>query len=68
MFKRRELATNDPDSDAWSDLTSEFSETKLRKNPNIRTSTPNMTRHSSSISSKEVGQIRQQLFGELTCN
>ena len=47
------------------DVTSEFSDTKLRKHPNIRTSTPNITRHSSSLSSKEVGQIRRQLTGLL---
>jgi hypothetical protein len=57
------LLPSDLGSDAWSDLTSEFSDTKFRKHPNIRTSTPNMTRQSSSLSSKEVGQIRKQLTG-----
>ena len=63
MAGRHALPPSDLGSDAWSDLTSEFSDTKLRKHPNIRTSTPNMTRHSSSVSSKEVGQIRKQLTG-----
>lgn len=54
---------SDLGSDAWSDLTSEFSDTKMRRQPNVRTSTPNMTRQSSSFSSKEVGQIRKQLTG-----
>ncbi|CAF1594563.1 unnamed protein product [Rotaria magnacalcarata] len=61
MNHRRGGPPSDLGSDAWSDLTSEFSDTKLRKHPNIRTSTPNITRHSSSLSSKEVGQIRKQL-------
>ena len=64
MAARVGLPPSDLGSDAWSDLTSEFSDTKLRKHPNIRTSTPNMTRQSSSISSKEVGQIRKQLTGK----
>ena len=64
MPERRGPLPSDLGSDAWSDLASEFSDTKLRKDPNIRTSTPNMTRQSSSISSKEVGQIRKQLSGE----
>lgn len=61
--RRHGALPSDLGSDAWSDLTSEFSDTKLRKHPNIRTSTPNITRYSSSISSKEVGQIRKQLTG-----
>jgi hypothetical protein len=67
MARRQCLPPSDLGSDAWSDLTSEFSDTKFRKHPNIRTSTPNMTRQSSrqssSQSSKEVGQIRKQLTG-----
>ena len=63
MIRRHNALPSDLGSDAWSDLTSEFSDTKLRKHPNIRTSTPNITRHSSSLSSKEVGQIRRQLTG-----
>jgi hypothetical protein len=63
MARRHGHLPSDLGSDAWSDLTSEFSDTKLRKHPNIRTSTPNITRHSSSLSSKEVGQIRKQLTG-----
>lgn len=63
MARRNGLPPSDLGSDAWSDLTSEFSDTKFRKHPNIRTSTPNMTRQSSSQSSKEVGQIRKQLTG-----
>jgi hypothetical protein len=63
MARRRVLPPSDLGSDAWSDLTSEFSDSKFRKHPNIRTSTPNMTRQSSSQSSKEVGQIRKQLSG-----
>ena len=63
MTRRHGLLPSDLGSDAWSDLTSEFSDTKFRKHPNIRTSTPNMTRQSSSQSSKEVGQIRKQLSG-----
>jgi hypothetical protein len=63
MARRHCLPPSDLGSDAWSDLTSEFSDTKFRKHPNIRTSTPNMTRQSSSQSSKEVGQIRKQLTG-----
>ncbi|CAF3879730.1 unnamed protein product [Rotaria sp. Silwood1] len=59
--RRHAPLPSDLGSDAWSDLTSEFSDTKLRKHPNIRTSTPNITRYSSSLSSKEVGQIRKQL-------
>jgi hypothetical protein len=65
MIRRHGMLPSDLGSDAWSDLTSEFSDTKLRKHPNIRTSTPNITRHSSSLSSKEVGQIRRQLTGLL---
>jgi hypothetical protein len=65
MVRRHGILPSDLGSDAWSDLTSEFSDTKLRKHPNIRTSTPNITRHSSSLSSKEVGQIRRQLTGLL---
>lgn len=61
------MLPSDLGSDAWSDLTSEFSETKLRKHPNVRTSTPNITRHSSSLSSKDVGQIRRQLTGIDIC-
>ncbi|CAF0736245.1 unnamed protein product [Rotaria sp. Silwood1] len=61
MTHQHGVPPSDLGSDAWSDLTSEFSDTKLRKHPDIRTSTPNITRHSSSISSKEVGQIRKQL-------
>ena len=61
MIRRNGMLPSDLGSDAWSDLTSEFSETKLRKHPNVRTSTPNITRHSSSLSSKDVGQIRRQL-------
>ncbi|CAF0840307.1 unnamed protein product [Rotaria sordida] len=61
MAHQRNVLPSDLGSDAWSDLTSEFSDTKLRKHPHIRTSTPNITQHSSSISSKEVGQIRKQL-------
>ncbi|CAF3354215.1 unnamed protein product [Rotaria socialis] len=61
MTRRHGNLQSDLGSDAWSDLTSEFSDTKLRKHPNIRTSTPNITRYSSSLSSKEVGQIRKQL-------
>ncbi|CAF2702699.1 unnamed protein product [Rotaria sp. Silwood2] len=61
MARQHGVLPSDLGSDAWSDLTSEFSDTKLRKHPHIRTSTPNITRHSSSISSKEVGQIRKQL-------
>lgn len=68
MAARHGLPPSDLGSDAWSDLTSEFSDTKLRKHPNVRTSTPNMTRQSSSISSKEVGQIRKQLKGRLELN
>jgi hypothetical protein len=63
MARRHALPPSDLGSDAWSDLTSEFSDSKFRKHPNIRTSTPNMTRQSSSQSSKEVGQIRKQLSG-----
>jgi hypothetical protein len=63
MARRHALPPIDLGSDAWSDLTSEFSDSKFRKHPNIRTSTPNMTRQSSSQSSKEVGQIRKQLSG-----
>jgi hypothetical protein len=63
MARRHCLPPSDLGSDAWSDLTSEFSDTKFRKHPHIRTSTPNMTRQSSSQSSKEVGQIRKQLTG-----
>lgn len=63
MAKQHNGLPSDLGSDAWSDLTSEFSDTKLRKHPNIRTSTPNITRRSSSLSSKEVGQIRKQLTG-----
>ena len=63
MIRRNGMLPSDLGSDAWSDLTSEFSETKLRKHPNVRTSTPNITRHSSSLSSKDVGQIRRQLTG-----
>ena len=63
IVRRHGALPSDLGSDAWSDLTSEFSDTKLRKHPNIRTSTPNITRHSSSLSSKEVGQIRRQLTG-----
>ena len=63
MMRRNGLPPSDLGSDAWSDLTSEFSDTKFRKHPNIRTSTPNMTRQSSSQSSKDVGQIRKQLSG-----
>ncbi len=63
MTRRHGLPPSDLGSDAWSDLTSEFSDTKFRKHPHIRTSTPNMTRQSSSQSSKEVGQIRKQLTG-----
>jgi hypothetical protein len=63
MIHRHGILPSDPGSDGWSDLTSEFSDTKIRKHPNIRTSTPNITRHSSSLSSKEVGQIRKQLTG-----
>ncbi|CAF4128597.1 unnamed protein product [Rotaria magnacalcarata] len=62
MTRRHGNLQSDLGSDAWSDLTSEFSDTKLRKHPNIRTSTPNITRYSSSLSSKEVGQIRKQLI------
>ncbi|CAF4348203.1 unnamed protein product [Rotaria sp. Silwood2] len=61
IARRHTVLPSDLGSDAWSDLTSEFSDTKLRKHPNIRTSTPNITRYSSSLSSKEVGQIRKQL-------
>ncbi len=63
MARCRDLPPSELGSDAWSDLTSEFSDSKFRKHPNIRTSTPNMTRQSSSQSSKEVGQIRKQLSG-----
>jgi len=63
MPRRHGLPPSDLGSDVWSDLASEFSDTKLRKHPNIRTSTPNITAHSSSISSKEIGQIRKQLTG-----
>lgn len=63
MTRRHGPLPSDLGSDAWSDLTSEFSDTKFRKHPDIRTSTPNMTRQSSSQSSKEVGQIRKQLSG-----
>lgn len=63
MARRNGVLPSDLGSDGWSDLTSEFSDTKLRKHPNIRTSTPNITRYSSSLSSKEVGQIRKQLTG-----
>ena len=63
LHRRHGPLPSDLGSDAWSDLTSEFSDTKLRKHPNIRTSTPNITRYSSSVSSKEVGQIRRQLTG-----
>jgi hypothetical protein len=63
MARCRDLPPSDIGSDAWSDLTSEFGDIKFRKHPNIRTSTPNMTRQSSSQSSKEVGQIRKQLSG-----
>ncbi len=61
MAQRQNPLPSDILTDAWSDLASEFSDTKLRKNPNIRTSTPNITRHSSSLSSKEVIQMRKQL-------
>ncbi|UJR33689.1 hypothetical protein I4U23_021118 [Adineta vaga] len=61
MARRHGLPPSDLGSDVWSDLTSEFSDTKLRKHPNIRTSTPNITARSSSMSSKEIGQIRRQL-------
>ncbi|CAF0788318.1 unnamed protein product [Adineta steineri] len=61
MVRRHGLPPSDLGSDVWSDLTSEFSDTKLRKHPNIRTSTPNITARSSSMSSKEIGQIRRQL-------
>lgn len=63
MARRHGAPPSDLGSDFWSDLTSEFSDTKLRKHPNIRTSTPNMTARSSSMSSKEIGQIRRQLTG-----
>ena len=63
MTYRQTIPPTDLGSDAWSDLTSEFSDTKFRKHPPIRTSTPNMTRHSSSLSSKEIGQLRKQLSG-----
>ncbi|CAF0812147.1 unnamed protein product [Didymodactylos carnosus] len=61
MARRQGNHISDLGSDGWSDLTSEFSDSKLRKHPDIRTSTPNITRHSSSLSSKEVLQIRKQL-------
>ncbi|CAF1218830.1 unnamed protein product [Adineta ricciae] len=54
-------AASDLVSDVWSDLTSEFSATKLRKHSHVRTSTPNLTRRSSSYSSKEIRQLRKQL-------
>ncbi|CAF1054645.1 unnamed protein product [Adineta ricciae] len=61
LVRRHGAPPSDLGSDFWSDLTSEFSDTKLRKHPNIRTSTPNITARSSSMSSKEIGQIRRQL-------
>jgi hypothetical protein len=64
MLRRHRSLASDVGSDGWSDLTSEFNDTKLGKHPNIRTSTPNITRHSSSVSSKEVGQIRRQLTSQ----
>jgi hypothetical protein len=63
MARPHGIIPSDLGSDVWSDLASEFSDTKLRKHPHIRTSTPNMTARSSSISSKEIGQIRKQLTG-----
>ncbi|CAF1559611.1 unnamed protein product, partial [Adineta steineri] len=57
---QNDLLPSDATSDVWSDLTSEFSDIKLRRYANIRTSTPNITQ-SSSLSSKEFGQMRKQL-------
>ena len=55
-------AASDAVSDVWSDLTGEFSASKLRKHSHVRTSTPNLTRRSSSYnSSKEIRQLRKQL-------
>ncbi|UJR13589.1 hypothetical protein I4U23_000602 [Adineta vaga] len=61
QIHRHDQMTSDVVSDVWSDLTSEFSTTKLRKHPHIRTSTPNLTQRSSSFSSKEIVQLRKQL-------
>lgn len=64
MMDRLGPYPSEADSDPWSDLTREFSERKLRKRSEFRTSTPNIdTAQSSSISSKEVGLIRKQLNG-----
>ena len=62
-LSRHSLRRSDVGSDTWSDLTSEFNDSKLRRDAHIRTSTPNVVQFNSSLNSREVGYIRKQLTG-----